>query len=315
MDQVMNPVVPYLFEPSPCVQRLDRLGWAEGMTFETHGLRIGIRTNMPTVLAQLDDYLPAGRGLAPSPEVDWLYSLIVGGESARPGIRRFNLLYSDAMLVARSREFADVLPVLEADLHYLIANAARDRMFVHAGVVGWNGQAIVIPGRSHSGKTTLVEAFLRAGATYYSDEYAAFDDLGRVHPFPRPLGIRHPDTDAHHPTLATEVGAAVGDAPLPVALILLTEYQSGAQWRPRPVSHGRAVLALLSQTFTAQREPAAAVAYLQRAAANAETLKGRRGDADDVVKRVLARLESRRGHVQRMEGGSNDVHSVSPSTA
>ena len=31
---------------------------------------------------------------------------------------------------------------------------------------------------------------VRAGATYYSDEYAVIDDTGLVHPFARPLGIR-----------------------------------------------------------------------------------------------------------------------------
>jgi len=71
-----------------------------------------------------------------------------------------------------------------------IAETAHDRFFVHAGVVGWNGRAIVIPGQSKIGKTTLVEEFLRIGATYYSDEFAVFDRRGYVHPFARPLRVR-----------------------------------------------------------------------------------------------------------------------------
>ena len=61
---------------------------------------------------------------------------------------------------------------------------------MHAGVVGWNGRALLLPGRTLSGKTTLVAELLRAGATYYSDELAVLDARGRVHPFPKPLAIR-----------------------------------------------------------------------------------------------------------------------------
>jgi hypothetical protein len=31
-----------------------------------------------------------------------------------------------------------------------------------------------------------VAELVRAGATYYSDEFAVLDSRGRVHPFPRP---------------------------------------------------------------------------------------------------------------------------------
>jgi hypothetical protein len=66
-----------------------------------------------------------------------------------------------------------------------VAENARRWIFVHAGVVAWRGQAIVIPGATQSGKTSLVAALVRAGAEYFSDEYAVFDARGRVHPLPR----------------------------------------------------------------------------------------------------------------------------------
>ena len=69
----------------------------------------------------------------------------------------------------------------------LTAYRAQDCLFVHAGVVGWQGKAILIPGRSFSGKTTLVKALIEAGATYYSDEFAILDRQGLVHPYPLPL--------------------------------------------------------------------------------------------------------------------------------
>jgi predicted ATPase len=44
-----------------------------------------------------------------------------------------------------------------------VATEAPRRVFVHAGVVGWKGQAILVPGRSYSGKTTLIAALMKAG--------------------------------------------------------------------------------------------------------------------------------------------------------
>src|SRR4051794_20574153 len=64
----------------------------------------------------------------------------------------------------------------------------------------------VIPRVSHSGKTTLVAALVRAGATYYSDEYAVFDAQGSVHPYARPLGIRDGNGDRPRRCPVQELG-------------------------------------------------------------------------------------------------------------
>src|SRR5439155_21927898 len=169
------------------MQKIDRLGWADGICFTSYGLRIGIRVNDPAVLAQLPDHLPPGWKPAQSPIVDRLYSLRVGGAGHSATIRRFNMLYVGAGRLARTAEIDELFEPLENDLQMIVAEWARRRVFVHAGVVGWKGHAILIPGRSFSGKTTLTTALVRAGATYDSDEYAVLDDQGRVHPFPRSL--------------------------------------------------------------------------------------------------------------------------------
>ena len=49
------------------------------------------------------------------------------------------------------------------------------------------GHGIMLPGYSFAGKTTLVAEFVRAGALYYSDEYAVLDRDRFAHPYPRPL--------------------------------------------------------------------------------------------------------------------------------
>lgn len=136
------------------MEKIDRLGWAAGIAFVSYGLRIGIRANDPEVIDRLPDLLPPHTKPARGPRVQHLYSLIVGRNPRRSNIRRFNLLYADAARVARSMELTEVLNALESDLQLYVADRARWRLFVHAGVVGWGGRAIVIPGRSSSGKST-----------------------------------------------------------------------------------------------------------------------------------------------------------------
>src|SRR5947207_3389834 len=166
------------------MEKLDRLGWADGISFRSYGLRIGIRTNNAEVLEQVEKRLPFGWKPARSPIVDNLYSIVAPGDRSRPNVRRFKLLYKGIERLARTMNLDELLFDLEIDLHSYVATATKRRMFLHAGVVGWDGRAIVFPGKNFSGKTNLVTAFLRAGATYYSDEFAVLDSRGRVHPYP-----------------------------------------------------------------------------------------------------------------------------------
>lgn len=272
--------------------KVDRLGWAAGFSLTAHGVRVGIRANQPEVLDQVRDLLPPGWRAAPSPIVERLYSLQVGGSGPQTHVRRFHLLYAGLARLARTMDLEEVLQALESDLQLYVAGAAKRRVFVHAGVVGWRGRAIVLPGRSYAGKTTLVAALIRAGATYYSDEYAVFDAHGRVHPYPKPLAVREGTGDRPTRCPAEALGGVPGIGPLPVGLVALSEYRPGARWRPRVLPPGQAVLELLAHTVPARRRPKAALATLEQVALQAPTLKGNRGEAGETVRAILDRLGS-----------------------
>jgi hypothetical protein len=278
------------------MEKLDRLGWAAGLAITAYGVRVGIRVNEATMLKRVETCLPPAWKPTSSPRVDILYSLVVGGAGARPGVRRFNLLYANAGRLVRSLDLEEVLDAFPSYMHLHIAEAAPRRLFVHAGVVGWQGKAILVPGRSHSGKSTLVAALVRAGATYYSDEYAVLDERGRVHPYPKPLSLRNgPGTNATRYAVET-LGGRVGAKALHVGLVVVSQYKAGAVWRPRRLSTGSGVLALLANTVSARRQPAVALGTLQRAVAHAMIIKGGRGDACDVAPRLLNYLEKSCGH-------------------
>lgn len=256
--------------------KIDRLGWAAGLCFDAYGVRVGVRVNKPEVLPRVAGLFPPGSKPAAFGLVDQIFSLWLGERRAHA--RGFHLLYAGVARRARTTDLDEVLETFEADLRLGVASAARRRVFVHAGVVGWRGRAIVLPGRSCSGKTTLVAELVRAGATYYSDEFAVIDDRGRVHPFAKPLSIREGTQVRKRP--AEELGGLVGSAPLPIGLIAFSAYRPEARWRPVPLSPGQGLLALIPHTVPVRRRPQACLAALQRAVEGACVLKASRGEAE-----------------------------------
>jgi hypothetical protein len=270
--------------------KIDRLGWADGMSFNSYGVRVGVRVNDSAILAEVIARLPPGSEPASFPVVDHLYSII--GNTSPPGskVRRLSLGYWNLLRFARAREFDDLLDAFESNVQLTVAEFAPRRIFVHAGVVGWKDRAILIPGLSHSGKTTLVDQMIRAGATYYSDEYAVLDSRGRVHPYPRALGLRSPGSDKSKKVSAKEIGATVGSKPLRVGLVVSTHFKDGAVWRPREVTHGKGVLELMSNTVAARSQPERAFTVLPVALKSARILKGVRGEASEVVEAMLAQV-------------------------
>jgi hypothetical protein len=271
--------------------KIDRLGWADGMSFTSYGVRVGVRVNESAILKDLIARLPPGWKPASFAVTDHLYSIIGSSPKLGSKVRRLSLGYWNLLRFARSREFDRVLESFESHVQLTVAEYAPRRIFVHAGVVGWKNRAILIPGLSHSGKTTLVDQLIRAGATYYSDEYAVFDERGRVHPYPRALGMRLPDSDQSKRVRAEDIGATVGSKPLRVGLVVSTNFKYGARWRPRQMTRGKGVLELMSNTVSARSQPALALTVLPAALASARILKGARGEASEIVDSILAGVE------------------------
>lgn len=180
---------------------------------------------------------------------------------------------------------AEALDLFEGLVLCEVARRAARWVFVHAGVVGWQDRAIVIPGKSFSGKSTLVEALVKAGATYYSDECAVFDRAGRVYPFARPLMRREP-SGIRERCAASDLGA-VGVRALPVSLIVSTRFVPGATNALTTASPGRGMLALMANAVRAQAEPTRVMRVLARASESAFTLEGDRDEAADLVPALL----------------------------
>lgn len=267
--------------------KLDRLGWADGMSFSAYGVRVGLRVNDRAILKRLLTRLPPGARPHDVRVVNHLYSLTGFANNSNGRVHRFNLGYWNLARFARTRSFEDLLDQFESHLQLTVAEYAPRRIFVHAGVVGFKGRAIVIPGMSFSGKSTLVAALLRVGATYYSDEYAVIDERGRVHPYARDLRIRTAESTGVERLRPEQFGAGTGSKPLQVGLVVSTNFKDGARWRPRELTKGKAVLELLANTVSARSQPEMALSFLPKALESARILKGVRGEASEIVESIL----------------------------
>ena len=184
----------------------------------------------------------------------------------------------------------EALEQLGRDLMIHVADFAPGRVFVHAGVVACGGHGLVLPGTSFAGKTTLVAELVRAGAVYYSDEYAVVDAHGLVHPYTRDLQMRRPGMAPQHGLSPASLNASVGVEPLRIRHVLFARFLSGSTWKPEPVSRGMAVLEMLTHSIPVQRTPARVMSALGAMVAGAQSWRSDRDEFSTIVPRLLEAL-------------------------
>jgi hypothetical protein len=172
-------------------------------------------------------------------------------------------------------------------LRISVAEYARESVFIHAGVVGWQGKAIIIPANSFAGKTTLVAELVRNGAAYYSDEYAVLDEDGLVHPFPRDLSIRDSAFNESDVPVA-EFGGKAATEPIPVGVVVITEFAENSRWEPVKLTVGQGILELIPHTIPRNFNTKFALKVLNSAISDAIILKSPRGEASDLAINLLS---------------------------
>ncbi|HVN92293.1 MAG TPA: hypothetical protein VMT38_01280 [Terracidiphilus sp.] len=203
---------------------------------------------------------------------------------------QFQLSVDDGV-VASEPSALKLVPELIRALDEMVLLKMKSMHAVHAGAVLWKGKALVLPGGTHSGKSSLVAELLRQGATYFSDEYALIDSGGRAHPYPRPLLLRN-GQPLQVPVLAEECEAEVGAKSAPVCCIFFINYEPTGSWNVMPLHQSLALLSLLRNTpHTLDARPDMMAAF-QCAVAGARSFAGIRGDAVDAAKQILRLADS-----------------------
>jgi hypothetical protein len=157
---------------------------------------------------------------------------------------------------------------------------------VHAGAVAFGSRALLMPGSTHAGKSSMVAELLRRGATLLSDEYALIDREGFVHAYPRSVLLR--DTRrVQSPVLPEELSSSFATEPVPVRWILALEYKAESAWEVREVPQGETLMTLLKNTPHQMSEAPEMVDFFVRAVSGARCYKGYRGDAGQAADHIL----------------------------
>lgn len=273
-------------DEAKCMRKLRKHTWTSGATAECHGLRLGVRATDRSILQALLPAIPPGARLVRSDApVRTLYSVVPDasgqGFTAHVGPR----------LLARSASLDAVRDEIEAHVDTVLAVSTPNRVWIHAGVVAWRGRALVLPGASRAGKSTLVQALVSRGLTYYSDDAAVFDAWGRVHPYPRPISMR--------PSIGRDLAVVArrartprsGEKAIPVVAVVFTEFASGKTFAPRAVPAARAVLEMLGHALSARTNPSLALRVLGRISRRAAIYRGERGEADEAADVLMTMLQ------------------------
>jgi hypothetical protein len=249
------------------------------------GVLVSIDTDDPRLFTLLDQRLPAFPQQPDGLEADLAYRVFTASRGNGVAVLR------GRRTVAVAPDVASASERLVTDLQSTLSRTAAGWTFVHAGVVGVDDRAVLLPASSGAGKSTLVAALLCAGADYGSDEFAVLDADGCVHPYSRRLALR---TTAHSKArVRPEVlgGRVLADR-MRVGAVVFTEYRAGVGLDLHRISPGQVVLRLLQHCLGARGRPAEALATLRAVARDAHASAGARGEADEVAGLILARVKA-----------------------
>ena len=189
---------------------------------------------------------------------------------------------------------------LRGDMEIWVGANARGFVLVHASALAVDDRALLVPGPSMSGKSTLAAALVEAGADYLSDEYAVLDSGGLVHPYPRPLCIRGEQGARRHLSGEYIGRRQFGVEGLRVGLLSALPFVEAVEsLHIREISRAEAVLVLFANSVAARIQPETVLEAAVATVAHARCFSGVRGQANRSAGELLELLASPRSLLTR----------------
>lgn len=262
-------------------------------SFQCYGVRISISSNRANLIEKVKREMPHIFPIKwkeiPENRIKHEFQIFKDYKTKQIKISK------DEEFVYEGPDLKRALEMLVSKLRLTVAEFAEKIVFLHAGVVGWKGKAILIPGKSFAGKTTLVAEFAKNGCEYFSDEYALIDKKGLVHPFPKKLSMRGIVDD--YTQIDTDVEAFGGKSttkPFPVGYVLVAEYKKTKNLKVRiqKISLGEGVMACIANSISIRQNPRFVIEVLNKALSQSIAVKSVRGDAKVFVKKFFNLLDS-----------------------
>ena len=181
-------------------------------------------------------------------------------------------------------ESTESLDDLESDLGLFAAEHLRDLVAVHAALLARGDSAILLPGSSMTGKSTLAKTALDQGFIVAGDEYALIDPAtGLAHSWPRPIHLRSESG-------WQRVDGTVDVPPVRIALVASLVFDDSVVRGLETVelTGGELVLNLLAHTICARTRPEDSLRAAAAIAQQARGIRGTRGEAGPALSELAA---------------------------
>lgn len=189
----------------------------------------------------------------------------------RPGDHRYVLseveddsqmfsMHFDGKPVGFPLRVEDMFVALTTDINHRAIASRPQRLMLHAGAVSVRGRAILLPGQSGAGKTTLTAALLSVGCDYLTDEAVSLDlDTLEVEPYAKPLsldpasyetlGIDAEEWTARGVVPPSYFGRVTAPPRSRAAVIVFPRFEQGARTSMRPLTRAEALIELANNSF------------------------------------------------------------------
>ncbi len=176
----------------------------DSRTFDAHGVTFAISSSDAGVVAAFDDLLVDFEAADATEAVPSIRYSVEATTTDDTGTTWYRVAAGDDVVYSSLLEGSLVSHLL-MDVNARAAAACRDDHTVplHAGTVAGALGAIVLPGASHSGKTTITTALGAAGHRFVADEVSRLDpDALTVAPYGKPVALRSASVELLAPAIA-----------------------------------------------------------------------------------------------------------------
>ena len=256
------------------------------MIVEGLGVRVRVVADDPLLIERVQERLPSDWRSRPNQVHDPGTTDLDIRITRDPKAESWHLCFNNQKLGSALSPEA-LLDTLEHHLNIGVALRSPIGIAVHAGLVSMGDRALLLPGRSFCGKSTLVAALVDAGATYESDDLVLVTPTGRVHGVPRPLNLRqgHRRVRSDPRTL----GWVPNQPAKSVNRIEFLRFSPGSRWNPRPLNTASGALSLFQHALLARRDPKEALTAIAALCQRAHCYRSNRGDSQRTVNNLLDR--------------------------
>jgi hypothetical protein len=254
-------------------------------TFDAHGVTFTISSPDADVVAVFDDLLVdfgSDRADRPASDPASIRYAVAATLPDRTDPRWYRVTVGDEVVYTSLIEGSLVSHLL-MDVNARAAAACRDDATVplHAGTAAGAKGAIVLPGASHSGKTTITTALAAAGHRFVADEVSRLDpDRLTIAPYGKPVALRAASVDLLAPSiarlrrpgsrfeiderfvppseLATSTTGGVATQPVEVSAVVFPRFDANGPHRFAPLGKGEALERLMQCTLGVASTPVGA---------------------------------------------------------